>query len=114
MSGDQPSPGEGHQLLPEEQLSTAHQQIPGKQEGYQLLPEEQLSTAHQQIPGTAEGDQLITGTKDQFNPGTEMLEEPQDSVSTLERILPTEQTVHGEQTIPEGDCGQVTRSGNGP
>merc|ERR1712030_66828 len=57
---------------------------------------EQLSTAYQQIPGT------------------EMLEEPQDSVPTLEIILPTEPTVHDEQTISEGDCEQGTRSGNGP
>merc|ERR1712030_272470 len=59
MSGYQPSPGEGYQLLPEEQLSTAHQQIPGTQEGCQLLSEEQLSTAHQQIPGKQEGYQLL-------------------------------------------------------
>merc|ERR1712030_268796 len=57
---------------------------------------EQLSTAYQQIPGT------------------EMLEEPQDSVPTLEITLPTEPPVHDEQTISEGDCEQGTRSGNGP
>ena len=83
-------------------------------EGDQLLPGDQLMSGDQPSPGTAVGDQLITGTKDQFNHGTEMLEEPQDTVPTLEKILPTEPTVHDEQTIPERDCGQGTGRGNGP
>ena len=47
--------------MPGDQLTVAHQQIPGTQEGDQLLPGDQLTVACQQIPGTEERDHLLSG-----------------------------------------------------